>query len=374
MASTHDLVIENARIVDGSGSPWYHGHLGITDGNIEVVERGHRHDLSGERVIDIDQDIIAPGFIDTHSHSDLEAFTDPTLAPKVRQGITTEILGQDGYSMAPLLPSTDVTEYRNQIKGLAGDLPEDEWTWTGVGEYLDRLESSGIAPNVATLVGHGTVRFNVLGMDDREPTEEELAEMRSLVSTSLEEGAVGFSTGLVYTPAVYSNTKEVKTLAKELEPYGLPFVAHIRSLGRWVWDAIDEFLGIGAETGVPLLFSHIILMGNAQHGNAERVLNRLETARERGIDVVADQHPYNAGSTMLLNTIPPWVKSNPAEILDRLQDEDVRDQIRRDIREWRIDGWENVGELCGWDNVMISSVTSEEIGRASCRERVYTKV
>lgn len=356
---TLDILFENARIIDGTGSPWFLGTVGIEDGVVAAVERRSDHDLDAETVVDIEGSVLAPGFIDTHSHSDLELFVDPTLAPKTRQGITTEILGQDGFSMAPVYREGGVEEWRQHLGALAGRV-DREWTWGSLEAYFDAIEDNGIAPNVASLVGHGTVRFDVLGMDDRKPSDAELTEMADLVTESLDQGAIGFSTGLIYTPCTYADTEEVGRLASRLAPYGRPFVAHIRSEGRWIWEALDEFVDIGADRSIPLHISHFKVAGTEQHGKAGRAIACVETARERGVDFTVEQYPYTAGSTMLSAVLPPWVHAEgPERTLSYLQDVDARERIERDIEEWRIDGWENMGALAGWENIVVSSVDTD---------------
>jgi N-acyl-D-amino-acid deacylase len=354
-----DLRIENARVVDGTGAPWFRGSVAVKGDRIAAVSRDPSPDNRADTVIDAADRAVSPGFVDTHSHSDMELFADPTLAPKLRQGITTEVLGQDGFSMAPMHREGGAEAWSKQLGALAGSVDVD-WTWGGVDDYLDAVEANGVAPNVALLVGHGTVRFNVLGMADRAPTAEELEEMGDLVTEALEAGALGFSTGLIYTPCTYAGTEEVGALAARLEPYGRPFVAHIRSEGRWVWEALDEFVDIGAEEGVPLHLSHFKVAGGAQHGEASRANHLLEAARERGVDIAAEQYPYTAGSTMLSAVLPPWVHAEgPDGTLDSLTDDEARERIRKDIEEWRIAGWENIGGLAGWENVVIANVESE---------------
>lgn len=355
-----DTLITNARVVDGTGAPWFEGAVVIADGKLAAVTRESDPAIDAETTIDADGRVVCPGFIDTHSHSDMALFDDPTLAPKVRQGITTEILGQDGFSMAPMYRDGGVDEWSKQLGALAGQ-SDVAWTWGSVGDYLDAVEANGIGPNVGILVGHGTVRFDQLGMSDRAPTEEELAAMAELVTEGLEDGALGFSTGLIYTPCTYADTDEVRTLASRLEPFGRPFVAHVRSEGRWIWDALDEFVDIGAETNVPLHLSHFKVAGLEQHGTAGRATTLVEVARDRGVDFTAEQYPYTAASTMLSAVLPPWVHADgPEATIRQLSDEATRERIRRDIEEWRIDGWENIGALTGWDGVVVSSVESKD--------------
>lgn len=355
----YDLLVHNAKVVDGTGAPWFRGAIGVRDGTIATVSRAADPGLDAAETIDADGAVVCPGFVDTHSHSDLQLFADPALEPKIRQGITTEILGQDGFSMAPLYRPDAPAEWQRHLSALAGSVDLD-WSWQSMAEYFDAIEANGLGPNVASLVGHGTVRFEVLGMADRAPDAAELDRMADLVTEALEDGAVGFSTGLIYAPHSNATTDEVQTLAARLGTYGRPFVAHIRSEGRWIWDGLDEFIDIGAETGVPLHLSHFKVAGTEQHGKADRAIELIEAARERGVDFTVEQYPYTAASTMLSAVLPPWVHADGTEqALAYLDDSEARERIRRDITEWRIDGWENIGALSGWENIVVSHVNTE---------------
>lgn len=355
-----DVLLSDGCIIDGTGSPWFRGSIVVTDGEIEAIVRRSDDVPDADEVIPLDGAAVCPGFIDLHSHSDLHLFADPLVEPKLRQGITTEILGQDGFSMAPIDPS-DTAEWRAHLRGLAGDV-DHEWTWGTTGEYFDAIETTDIAPNVAMLVGHGTVRYAILGMSDRDPTADELDEMADHVTESLEAGAIGFSTGLVYPPQVNASTEEVATLATRLRPFGRPFVAHIRSEGRGIWDAMDEFIDIGAESGIPLHVSHFKVSGKSVQGRSERILELLEVARDRGVDITADKYPYAAGNTMLTAVLPPWVHADgPEGVRTRLRDPNARNRIRRDIEEWRIDGWENNAGKTGWENLVVTNLKDPEL-------------
>jgi N-acyl-D-amino-acid deacylase len=356
---TIDALFVNARIVDGTGAPWFRGSVGVDDGTILFVKQASRPDVTADRRIDLDGDVLCPGFIDTHSHSDIQLFEDPTLAPKVRQGITTEVVGQDGFSMAPLYREGAAESWAEQLSGLAGTT-DREWTWGSVGDYLDAVESAGVAPNVATLVGHGTVRFEVLGMDDSAPTDADLGRMRDLVGEALEDGALGLSTALVIAPCSYASTGELEALSAELSPYGRPFVAHIRSERAGIWDALDEFVDVGAAADVPVHLSHFKLGGPPQHGKTDRALALVEAARERGVEFTADQYPYTASSTLLSYVLPPWVHADgPEQAVAYLQDEQARERIRADIEQYRIEGWDNPGAYSGWDNIVVTNVESD---------------
>ena len=351
------ITIRNARVVDGTGAPWFRGAVTLDGGEIAEIHREPDSSRTAGTVIDADGQVVAPGFVDTHSHSDLRLFSEPTLAPKVRQGITTEVLGQDGFSMAPMYRE-DTDAWETHLSGIDGKL-DGEWTWGSTADYLDAVDAVGPGPNVATLVGHGTVRFNVLGFEDATPTAGEIEEMADLVTEALDDGAVGFSTGLVYPPARYADTQEVRELAARLEPYGRPFVAHIRNERRRIWEALDEFVDIGDDADVPLHLSHFKLAGPAQQGKVDRAESVIEAARERGVDLTVEQYPYTAGSTTLANVLPPWVQAEgPDQTLAYLRSEDARERIRRDIDEWRIDGWENRGAYTGWENIEVTNVAS----------------
>ena len=353
---TADVLLRNARIVDGTGAPWFRGSVALVDGRIEAVERGSAAAPDAAETVDLDGSVLAPGFVDLHVHSDLRLFEESTLPAKVRQGVTTEVLGQDGFSMAPIYREGGATEWEEHLSALNGTTGR-EWTWGSVGDYLDAIEESGTAQNFGTLVGHGTVRFEVLGLSERAPDESELEAMADLVTEALDEGALGFSTGLVYPPQVNSDTEEIRTLAERLGPYGRPFVAHIRSEGAGIWEALDEFADVGAEAGVPVHLSHYKLSGHAQHGKADRANAFIEACRERGIDFTAEQYPYTAGNTVLSAVLPPWVHAGSREeTMSRLRDEGARERIRRDIEEWRIDGWNNNAGAIGWENVEVTDV------------------
>ncbi len=342
-----DLVLSNCRIIDGTGAPWFRGWIGIEDGTISQV--GRKEPPTGS-TIDIGDNMVCPGFIDAHSHSDLRLFTEPELAPKTRQGVTTEILGQDGFSMAPMYRDGGAQQWEDHLKAIGGRA-QREWTWGGIDGYLDAVEKNGVATNVATLVGHGTVRFNVMGMDDSEPTADQLSEMADLVTEALDDGAIGFSTGLIYPPQVNASTAEVRELASRLEPFGRPFVAHIRDEMSDIWGALEEFIRIGETESIPLHLSHFKLALPPQHGKARRAIEILDAARERGVDITADQYPYTASATVLTEVLPDWIHADgPEAALDYLQNDTDRARIYTHIDD-RPESWENVD---------ITSVATDE--------------
>jgi N-acyl-D-amino-acid deacylase len=262
--------------------------------------------------------------------------------------------------MSPMYREDGQSERSGHLRGLVGDVNLD-WAWGSVGEYLDAVYEHGPAANVATFVGHGTVRFNVMGMEDRAPTDDELEEMADLVTDGLKDGAVGFSTGLVYSPHTVATTAEVRRLAERCAPFGRPFRAHIRSEGRRIWEALDEFVDIGADAGVPLHLDPSQRAGADQQGKAARSNAVIEAARERGIDFTVEQYPYTAGNTLLSAVLPPWVHAEgPEQTLEYLRGEESRERIKRDIEDWRIEGWENVGARTGWENIVVTNIDAPE--------------
>jgi N-acyl-D-amino-acid deacylase len=350
---SYSLLLKGARVVDGTGAPWFDGTVAVRDGTIERVLSDPDPGLTADTVLDIDGLAVAPGFIDAHSHSDLAPFGGSPFEPKIRQGVTTEVVGQDGMTMAPIDPDLG-EEWARYLRAVIGHVDDGQNTWQTTEAYLDAVDDAEPPANVAMLAGHGTIRAQVMGMSDHDPTEAELEEMEALVSRAIEAGAVGFSTGLEYSPQRYSDTEEVRRLAGQLDQSGLPFVAHIRSYSRDMWDALDEFVDIGASEGIPVHLSHF-KFGGDKVGKHERGLELARTARERGVDLTADLYPWVPGNSLLLALLPPWAHAGgPDQILDRLRDPETRSQIRADM-EANDGSWD-----IGWDQLLLSHVGSTE--------------
>jgi N-acyl-D-amino-acid deacylase len=342
-----ELLIRGGRIIDGSGNPWYRADLAIGNGRIAAIGK---LEMAAERVIDAEGLVVAPGFIDTHSHSDLMLLAEPDSEMKIMQGITTEIVGQDGLGEAPIRDDL-IEDWRRYLSGLNGD-PEIEWDWRSFSEYLRRLEEAGPATNVASLVGHGNLRLLSMGMDNRKPTGEELDGMRALLGEALEEGALGLSTGLIYPPCSYSDLEELTSLCQVVKAHGGIFVAHIRNEGDGLLEALDEVITVGRRTGVPIHVSHLKASGERNWGRVAEALEKIESARAEGIDITFDQYPYIAGSTYLSSLIPSWAhEGGPKKMLERIRDEDSRRRIIEDMESPR-------GEK--WDGIVISYVKTEK--------------
>jgi N-acyl-D-amino-acid deacylase len=337
----YDVLITNGRVIDGAGNPWFKADVGIVDNRIESI--GRLDDAVAQRRIDAKGLVVAPGFIDIHSHSDYNVLIDPMVQSKIRQGVTTEIVGSCGGSAAPM--NADVKAYSE--KHMSAELGEGfKLDWVTMGDYLDRIDASGAAFNVVALVGHGTVRQNVMGFENREPTDNELNEMKQLVADAMADGAFGMSTGLIYVPSVYAKTEEIIEITRELVKYDGVYFSHIRGEGATLLDAIKEAIMIGAEAGVTVEISHFKASGKAYWGKIEDALSLVEEGREKGVDVTFDQYPYVASSTGLASYLPTWAQEGGTdELLNRLRDPGTRLKIKGEPT--RIAG--------NWSSIMVAS-------------------
>jgi N-acyl-D-amino-acid deacylase len=344
-----DLAIKNGRIIDGSGNPWYNADIVVSNGRIESISKTC---IEGNMTIDAEGLVVAPGFIDAHSHSDLILIAEPDAKPKVMQGITTEVIGQDGLGEAPI--RDDVLEdWRRLLSGLNGD-PDIEWSWRSFGEYLDALESARPATNVLALVGHGNLRLLAMGMENRAPTPSELDEMRRLLADSMSEGSFGMSTGLIYPPCVYADAVELAELCKVASEHSGVFVVHMRNEGDRLLESIEEVVAIGREADIPVHISHFKASGEQNWGKVKVALERLGVARSEGVEVTVDQYPYVAGSTFLSSLLPVWTyEGGTNRMLERLKDEATRMKISAEMTA------KGRGQDWGWSNVLVSSVKTE---------------
>jgi N-acyl-D-amino-acid deacylase len=342
-----DLVIEGGRIVDGTGKVSYTGDIAVSDGKIvEVgVIRG-----GAERRIDAKGLVVAPGFIDSHSHSDLMLIAEPEARQKIMQGITSEMVGQDGLGEAPIREE-DIENWRSYLSGLNGD-PDIDWSWRSLGEYLDAIEEARPATNVASLVGHGNLRLATMGMDDRPPTGSELCEMKALLRDSLRQGAYGLSTGMIYPPCVYATTEELTELCKVVSDVDGVFVIHMRNEGDALLESIEEVASIGANSGVKLHISHFKAAGKRNWGKSVQGLEAIEKARKTGLSITIDQYPYTAGSTFLSARLPSWMHEGGVEaMLDRLMDPSTRDRAYAEMTE--------NGSFLMWGETIVTSVKTD---------------
>jgi N-acyl-D-amino-acid deacylase len=338
-----DLLISNARIVDGSGGGAFAGAVAVAGDRIERVLRPGEEEPRALRRVDASGRVLAPGFIDTHSHSDAMPFIEPWMDSALRQGITTVVAGNCGMSGAPEIG-------RSEAAALSGVDETDLPAWRSFAEYLDRLEDAEASINVASLVGHGTIRGSVLGSERRPPDGAEMAAMQRHLEEALDAGAVGLSTGLVYAPGMYATTDEVVRLARPMAKKRGIYASHIRAEGELLWDAIDEAVEIGRLAGVPSHVSHLKVETEFVWGRAEELLDRLANARRGGADVSADQYPYTAYETGLSSFLPPWAP--PSELTKLLSDPAERRRLERAVMEGE-PGWQSSVRGVGWDRITV---------------------
>jgi len=353
---SYDLIIRGGRVVDGSGNPWYRGDVAVVDRRI--VSIGMLAEVEADRVIDASGLIVAPGFIDAHSHSDGGVVVYPKMESTLVQGITTVVAGQCGGSPAPIDPEMRELLEERYSKFMPPEI-EFKLTWTTFDEYLERVEEVGVAANIAHHVGHSTIRVAAMGFDARPPTMAELEEMRKLTEESMEAGAYGLSTGLIYPPGMYATTDEIVELAKVAAQYGGVYDSHIRGEGATLLKALAEAIEIGERAGLPVHISHHKATSKSAWGQSVETLGMMEEARSRGVDITFDQYPYRAGSTSLVTLLPPWAHDGGMEkLLERLRDPKNRNRMRKEI-ETGLPGWENFAGALGWENIMVSYVRSE---------------
>lgn len=347
----YDLLIKNGKIIDGSGNPWMAADVAIADGKIARI--GQLGDAQTDRSIDAGGKFVCPGFIDGHSHSDLFILDNPMAEQKIMQGITTENMGLDGMSVAPILKK-DIPGWKRHLAGLAGD-PDVDWSWRSFADYLDTIDRRKTATNVCSYVGLGTIRLKVMGMDGRKATANEIQQMERIAAEAMAQGARGISAGLIYPPSQYQALDEMVAIAKIARRYDGIFDVHMRSESDRIVEAIEEVLEIGKQSEIPVLITHFKIRGKNNWGRASALLKMLDEARAQGVDVTVAQYPYTAGSTVLHAVIPPWYHTKgPDHLIAMLRDD--REPIKKDIRE-RTD-WENFSAIVGWDKIFVTSVVS----------------
>jgi N-acyl-D-amino-acid deacylase len=381
-----DVVIRNGRILDGTGAAELRSDLAIRGGKIAGLGEA----LEADEVIDASGKIVAPGFIDLHSHGDL-VLAWPSeerlslLEGRIAQGITTEIVGNCGLGASPLFGAA--TELLPRINGWMTPASY-RWSWRGIGDYLSHLERVGLPMNVGTLAPHGPLRLGVHSLAPGETTGAERRLMAEALDEALEEGAFGLSAGLIYPPGMYTSSEELSFLAKRVARSGGLFTCHVRGSSETLLDAVSEILKIAQETGVRVHHSHAEAVGRRHWPKLVRFLEMEETARAEGIRVSADMFPYTVAATMMLAIFPPWsLEGGLPHLVERLKDERERERIRVSIETvspswppWREGGWpHNLVKAVGWDRIRVATVgsdrnraaegmTLEELGRARGRD------
>jgi N-acyl-D-amino-acid deacylase len=350
-AAPFDLLITNARIIDGTGGPSIAGSVAVRGGKIAGAGG-----ISGAavRTIDAGGRVVAPGFIDAHSHSDFSLLIDGNAESKIRQGVTTEVIGESG-SVAPrarLAPGTEAADTRG-----TGVRPD----WTDFAGYFAAVERSKISVNLLSYIGLGQVREFVMGNDERAPTAAELARMTALVADAMKQGAYGVATGLIYSPNAYAKLDELIALSKPAAAAGGIYASHLRYDGDKLREGLAEAIAIGEGAHIPVHVFHFKVTGKKNFGRMPEAIHIIEAARARGLEISADQYPYVASSTGLSQTIPPWAhEGGAAKLAERLKDPATRARIRREMDDPN-PTWENRLLSAGtWHNVQLASISARE--------------
>ncbi len=339
----YDLVIRNGKVVDGSGNPWFHGDVAIRGDRIVAVGRvvgTGRHEIDAKGLI------VAPGFIDMHSHSDYLLLEDGDAQSKIRQGVTTDVLGE-GRSVAP---------YKGKLAPRRATVHGKEVSWTTLGGYFDTLEKAGSAINVATYVGIDNIWESVMGTSHARPSAEQFEEMKVLIDEAMKDGAFGLSTLLAQPPGSLATTDDLVDLCKVVARHGGIYSTHNRHEGTGVFEAIQEAIAVGERAGVPVDVIHLKIADQKLWGRMNEVVALIEAARKRGVNVQANVYPYTRGNNNLASIIPPWAhEGGTARLLERLKDPKQRERLKKEIREG-LPGWYNHYTAVGgdWSRMLVS--------------------
>lgn len=350
------LLITNGRVIDGSGTPGLLANVAVEGDRIQAVGL----DLAGEaaRTIDASGLIVTPGFIDIHSHSDFFLLNCPSAESKVRQGVTTEVVGMCGFSPAPVGPGPRKTSLERMASALGAHL---ETTWTHFAEFLEQLSRQPLGINVVPFVGHGALRLAGMGPDDRPVSSGDLRSMQDLLSEAMDAGAFGFSTGLVYPPSAYADTAEIISLARSMAARGGLYFSHIRGEAGTLEAAVAEAIEVGQSAGVPVEIAHIKAASKENWQRLDRAIALIDDARRVGVDVTADVYPYNFGSTMMVNLLPGWTQDGGIEaLLVRLGDNSTRARIVSECARPE-DRWQTPSGIVEWHEIAIATCSKREL-------------
>jgi len=344
----YDIILKGGQIADGTGAPCFKGDIGITGDLITKI--GNLSGVQGEKILDCSSFIISPGFIDVHNHSDIDVLAVPTADNYIMQGVTTIVIGNCGSSAAPISEKNkDLL-----IERLPTYLKSISFNWRTFKEYLNVLE--GVAPsiNVATLVGHGTVKSAVSGLEKRDPYDDELKQMELYVQEAMEAGCFGLSTGLIYDPGVFSKTEEIISLAKVVAKYGGIYSSHIRNESDLLLDAVTEAITIGEVAGLPVEISHLKASAQRNWGLSKPALELVMNGKRKGVEVTCDVYPYTAWMTDLLALLPPWVREGGSEkFVSRIREYETRQKIIDELKRPSL-AWENIFYDVGADMILLA--------------------
>jgi N-acyl-D-aspartate/D-glutamate deacylase len=357
------LLIRNGRVIDGTGTPAVAGDVAVDGDRIAAVGPV----LTGEagRTIDARGRVIAPGFIDIHSHSDFFYFDCPSAESKLRQGVTTEVVGMCGFSVAPVGPGSRRALLEQMGTTLGARVTP---SWVSFGDYLKELRSRPLGVNVVPFVGQGALRLGAMGADDRPATRPEAERMHALLAEAMDAGAFGFSTGLVYPPGSYALTDELVELGRSMAGLGGLYFSHIRGEASTLVEAISEAIEIGERAGVGVQIAHVKAAGRENWSRFDRALASIDAARARGVDVTADVYPYAAGSTIMVNLLPGWALDGglPA-LLERLGDPTARGRLKDECMRGS-DRWQTPSGVVAWDEVLVANCSDASLAGVTLAE------
>jgi N-acyl-D-amino-acid deacylase len=351
-AAQYDIVIKNGTIYDGTGGEPFAADIGVTGDRIAFI--GKVDDAAGKKVLDATGFAVAPGFMNMMCWSNESLIADGRSQSEIRQGVTTEILGE-GNSMGPLSP-----EMKKQLQSMQGDI-KYEISWTTLSEYLRFLEKKGVAPNVASFIGAANPRMCVVGLEDKDPTAEQLEQMKKLVRQEMEDGALGIASALVYAPGSYAKTEELIELCKVAAEYKGKYISHLRSEADHFLEALDEFLRIAREADIPAEIYHLKVGGESNWPKLGQAIAKIEEAQKAGLRITADMYTYTAGSTGLEACVPLWAQSGgPEAMRSRIKDAAQRRRILQDMRAPG-KGWENFYLLAGPEKILLVGFGNEAL-------------
>jgi N-acyl-D-amino-acid deacylase len=352
IAQTYDVIIRSGHVIDGAGNPWIKADIGISGGHI--VRIGRLDDAQASRVIDATGQVVTPGFIDMHTHSEYPLLYDGNAQSKIRQGVTTEVVGE-ATSPGPI-EGPAIAQAKEMLRRYNIDL-----TWNTLEGYFQRLSKTGTSVNVASYVSSCQVRYDVIGYENRPPNGDELEKMRQLVASTMEQGAFGLTNAIEATCG-YARTDELIELAKVVSRYGGIYATHVRGEGDGVLDAVREAIEIGEKANIPVEIFHLKVAGKNNWGRMPEVVTLIDSARARGVDINANQYPYIAANHPMLPLLPPWaLEGGVDKTMERLRDPQLRARMKQDI-ENGLPGWRDnkIQQSSGWQGVVIGGTQSEK--------------
>jgi N-acyl-D-amino-acid deacylase len=353
-----DLIVKNGEIIDGTGDKSFRADIGIKDGQIEAIAPlGHQDTCP---TIDAYGLVVCPGFVDIHSHSDFTLFVNQRGESKIRQGITTEVVGNCGFTAAPVTHEhfQDLLQYLANTVILT-DEEKERWKWSSQTDFLQEIQGQGFSFNIAPLVGHGTIRVAVMGFDKAKPEPDRMNRMLNLLEHEMDMGLFGLSTGLQYEPCLYADPNELVDLTRIVRKYGGVYAVHLENESEDVLQCISEAIEVASRSGVSLEISHLKAAFRSNWGKVDALLEKIDQAKKLGLDVDFDVYPYTAYGSGLIDLVPPWVREKGAvRMVEMLKDRSIRARVMSEMEEESED-WENPGYGCGWDNIRIALVKTD---------------